>query len=198
MDKNISVTINGIEFNIEENAYETLQLYLKEVENYFEGYDDQDEITEGIEERICERFSNMIRGKKKSITKKDVNKVIETLGKVEDFDPDSEKTTSNSHVKNKKTYKNTNYKTGKKLFRNEEESVVAGVCSGLAAYFGIDLVFIRILFAILVFVSGFGVLLYVVLWIAMPKAKTIHDKMIMQGHPLTVSHIEKFVKSKYI
>lgn len=83
----------------------------------------------------------------------------------------------------------------KKLFRDPDGKVIGGVCGGLASYFGADIIAVRLLFIILFFLGGFGLLLYVILWIITPEAKSLTDKMKMQGEPLTLANIEANIKS---
>lgn len=82
----------------------------------------------------------------------------------------------------------------KKMFRDPERKVIGGVASGVAAFFGADLAVIRLLFVITTFFGGLGLLVYIILWIALPQAKTITEKMQMQGEPVTLSNIESTVK----
>lgn len=82
----------------------------------------------------------------------------------------------------------------KKMFRDTERKVLGGVASGVAAFFGAEVVLIRFLFVLLTFAGGLGFILYVILWIALPEAKTITEKMQMQGEPVTLSNIESTVK----
>jgi phage shock protein PspC (stress-responsive transcriptional regulator) len=83
----------------------------------------------------------------------------------------------------------------RKLFRDPEEKVLGGVSGGLARYFGTDVIAIRLLFILLLFIGGFGFLLYIILWIITPEAKTLTDKMKMQGEPLTLANIEANIKN---
>lgn len=82
----------------------------------------------------------------------------------------------------------------KKMYRDSDNKVVGGVASGVAAFFGVDITIIRLLFVALTFAAFLGVILYVILWIALPEAKTITEKMQMQGEALTLSNIESTVK----
>lgn len=82
----------------------------------------------------------------------------------------------------------------KKMFRDSERKVIGGVASGVAAFFGTDLAIIRLLFVIFTFIGGLGLITYIILWIALPEAKTITEKMQMQGEPVTLSNIESTVK----
>ncbi|WP_333820124.1 PspC domain-containing protein [Ohtaekwangia sp.] len=82
----------------------------------------------------------------------------------------------------------------KKMFRDPERKVLGGVAGGVASYFGIDVVIIRLLFVIFTIIGGLGLLLYIVLWIALPEARTLTDRMQMQGEPVTLSNIESTIK----
>jgi phage shock protein PspC (stress-responsive transcriptional regulator) len=84
--------------------------------------------------------------------------------------------------------------TIKKMYRDPEKKVLGGVAGGIAAFFGADVTVTRLLFVVLGFIGGLGFLLYIILWIALPEAKTITEKMEMQGEPVTLSNIESTVK----
>ncbi|WP_299821040.1 PspC domain-containing protein [uncultured Pontibacter sp.] len=82
----------------------------------------------------------------------------------------------------------------KKLFRDTDDKKIAGVASGIAKYFGVDVAVVRILFLVFIFLGGFGILAYVVLWIAVPEAVTLTERMQMQGDPVTLAGIERSLK----
>jgi phage shock protein PspC (stress-responsive transcriptional regulator) len=84
--------------------------------------------------------------------------------------------------------------TVKKMYRNPEGKVLGGVAGGIASFFGSDPVLVRIAFVLLAFAGGLGIILYIILWISIPEAKTITEKMEMQGEPVTLSNIESTVK----
>ena len=92
------------------------------------------------------------------------------------------------------TYELEDEKKVKKMFRNPDDKVLGGVASGVSAYFGIDVIIIRLLFVVLVFFGGTGLILYIILWIILPEARTITDKMEMQGEPVTLKNIETNIK----
>ncbi len=85
-------------------------------------------------------------------------------------------------------------KTIKKLYRDTEDRVLGGVSSGIASYFGVDIVLVRILFVISIFLGGAGLIAYIILWIITPEARSITEKMQMQGEPVTITNIEENVK----
>ncbi|AFK03125.1 phage shock protein C, PspC [Emticicia oligotrophica DSM 17448] len=82
----------------------------------------------------------------------------------------------------------------KKFYRDNDDKVLGGVCSGLGAYFGVDATVIRLLFVLGVFLFGTGFLAYIILWIVAPKAQTLTQKMEMKGEPVTLSNIETNIK----
>lgn len=82
----------------------------------------------------------------------------------------------------------------KKMFRDPDNQVLGGVSSGIAAYFGADVTLIRLLFVISIFLGGTGIIIYIILWMITPVAKSLTDKMQMQGEPVTLSNIEQNVK----
>lgn len=82
----------------------------------------------------------------------------------------------------------------KKFYRDNDNKVLGGVGSGLAAYFGVDVTVIRLLFVLSVLLFGTGILAYIILWIVAPKAQTLTQKMEMKGEPVTLSNIETNIK----
>ena len=85
----------------------------------------------------------------------------------------------------------------KKLFRSTDDRVLGGVSGGIASYFGADPAVIRVLFVISIFLGGAGLLVYLILWIITPEAKSITEKMQMQGEPVTISNIEENIKKNF-
>ncbi len=82
----------------------------------------------------------------------------------------------------------------KKLFRDSDRKVLGGVAGGVAAYLGIDITLVRILFVVFTIAGGIGFFVYVVMWVILPEARTLTDKMQMQGEPVTLSNIESNIK----
>lgn len=92
------------------------------------------------------------------------------------------------------TYDLDEPETGKKMFRDPERKVLGGVSGGVATYLNIDIVAVRVLFLLLAIPGGFGVFLYIILWVILPEARTLTDRMQMQGEPVTLSNIESTLK----
>jgi phage shock protein PspC (stress-responsive transcriptional regulator) len=83
----------------------------------------------------------------------------------------------------------------KKMYRDPQDRVIGGVANGMAAYFNIDVTLVRVLFVLSILLGGSGLIAYVVLWIILPEAKTITDKVQMKGEAVTLENIESNIKS---
>ncbi|MFW5835662.1 MAG: PspC domain-containing protein [bacterium] len=197
MKKAIKINISGVIFHIDEDAYDKLKNYLKSVEHYFSDKEGGKEIVDDIESRIAELFHSRVgETKKEAITIEDVTEVTSIMGDPSDFVEEAEE--ANEDAGTAKETRKTGARGPKRLYRDPDNSVLGGVCGGLGAYFGIDAVIIRILFVVL-FIVGHGVwgLVYIILWIAIPRAVTISQKLEMRGERVTISNIEKTVKQEY-
>lgn len=179
MNKTIIININGIVFHIEEEAYEVLRSYMVEVKKHFGHTADSHEIVGDIENRIAEMFSERISpGKKEVIIMADVTEVIAQMGRVSDF----ESTESTGGPSGAADFENSPLGgTQRRLMRDPDDRVFGGVCSGLGYYFGIEGRWVRLLFALLFIFFGAGFLVYIILWIVMPVARTRADRMAMRG-----------------
>jgi len=173
---------------LDEDAYERLNKYLNEIYRHFKNKKGHEEIISDIENRIVELFQHKLNDKKQVISIEDVNEISAAMGHPSDFDNDSEE---------EQIYAADVYVRGKKrLFRDKENGMIAGVCAGLGAYFDVDKVWFRIVFLVAFFAGGSGFLVYLILWIALPPARTITDRIEMQGDPVTISNMEKAFKEE--
>jgi len=189
MNKTLTINLSGIVFHIDENAYDAFNAYLDSIRRHFASSEGKDEIMQDIEARIAEMFQQRVGENKQVITLRDVEEVTAAMGKPEQFGDEeaaaaSEKETPLPGAK-------------RRLFRNPDEETIGGVCSGIAAYFGIDPVWLRLAFVLGIFLGGFTFMLYIILWIVMPEAKTTTDKLMMRGEQVTISNIEKNVKEEF-
>ncbi len=188
MNKTVTVNIGGIVFHIDENAYEKFKQYLESIRSHFTSSDGRDEIMQDIEARIAEMFQERVKDSKQVITLEDVNEVTLLMGKPEEFAGGGEKEAEEEPLS-----------TGpvkRRLFRNPDDKLLGGVCSGVAGYFDIDPVWVRLILAVSFFIFGSGFLLYIILWIIIPEAKTAAEKLQMKGEAVTVSNIQKNVKEE--
>jgi phage shock protein PspC (stress-responsive transcriptional regulator) len=169
MKKIININLSGRVIPIEDSAYEKLQAYIESLRRYFANEEGRDEIINDIEARLAELMSEKIRLGSSAITDADVNEMIASMGTIEDFeaaDKESGEATS-SKSENNQTYSNYSKPRGR-LYRDNNDKFIGGVCSGIASYFNIDPVVVRLLFAILAFATGLGFLAYIILWIVLP------------------------------
>lgn len=189
MNKTLNINLGGIAFIIDEDAYKYLDEYLTAIHNHFKNAEGYEEITNDIESRMGELFTEHLQGRT-IINTKDVQTAKDIMGSLEDFGAEPVGSATGTSY----TY-HSSYKTGKRIFRDTDDKILGGVCSGLAAYFGInDPLWIRIIFALLFFTFGTGFLLYILLWIIVPKAVTTADKLAMRGASINVSTIAKEVQ----
>lgn len=182
MKKTTSISINNTLFHIEDDAFQSLDSYLKSIQAHFANNPDKDEIISDIEERIAEKFSE--HGAR-VITETQVKNIIDTMGTVEQFSETKEE--SNPGEKTSQA---------RRLYRNPDDSLIAGICSGLGVYLHIDTRIIRVLFIISIFFGGLGIFAYVILWIIIPNATTAAQKLSMRGAPVTLASLSKVVKDK--
>ena len=173
MKKVININFQGRVVPIEENAYDILKQYVESLRRHFANEEGKDEIINDIESRIAELFAETLKKGSTCITDEDVNNIIKSMGRPEDFDDEEANVQAQLGGKKEKTH--TDYQqqafanANRRLYRDENNKVLGGVCSGVANYFGIDPLVIRVLAVI-----TFGVVFipYLVLWIAIPSSAT--------------------------
>ena len=192
MNKTVNINLAGIFFHIDEDAYLKLQRYLEAIKRSFTDSQGRSEIISDIETRIAELFNDRVQNNKEVIRIKEVDEVISIMGQPEDYLIDDE-----IFEDEPQTSYNRKTSPSKKLFRDTENSYVGGVSSGLAHYFGIDTIWIRLAWIVLIFGAGTGILLYILLWVLVPEAKTTAEKIMMTGKPVTISNIEKKIKDGF-
>lgn len=191
MKKTVNINLAGLVFHIDEDAYEQLNNYLKAVRQSIGGDESVHEIMNDIEARIAELFSETIKPAVGVVTIQEVNRVIQIMGQPTDYQwAENHQSTESTDSTTSQTHSEP-----KKLYRDEDDKVIGGVLSGLGHYFGIDAIWLRIAFAILLFYFGTGFLLYILLWIIMPSAKTTAEKLEMKREPVTVENIKNTVEA---
>ena len=189
MKKTFTINISGTVFHIDDDAHEKLNNYLIKLTRHFGNDPDAKEIVQDIESRISELFSEKLKGGSEVITIDHVEEIIRTMGMPEAFNDTKEEKENESKISSPRS-------RGRKLYRDPEHRVLGGVCSGLGAYFDIDLVFIRLLFVLFLFIGGGSVLIYLILWIVVPKARNIAQRLEMKGEEVNVSNISKSIKEE--
>lgn len=194
MNKIISINIKGIILQIEEDAYERLKAYLEALKQYFDRHESKEEILDDIETGIAEMLNDILKSKP-SISLQDVEAVIQRMGNPKDFagvfeDEETSEEKQNSNTDNKNTSRK------RRLFRDPDNKVIGGVSSGIAAYFNMDPVWIRLIFVIGLF-FGMSPVIYIILWAVMPEAKTMADKLEMKGENVTIENLEKRFQEEF-
>lgn len=192
MNKTININLGGIFFHIDEIAYQKLKRYLDAIRRSLS--DDpqgRDEIINDIEHRIGELLSERIKNERQVINENDIDEITKIMGKPEDYLVDEE-------IFEDETSYNRTRTSNKKLYRDGEDKFLGGVSSGIAHYLGIDALWVRILWIVLV-VAGFGsgIPIYILLWILIPEAVTTAEKLQMKGEAVNISNIEKKIREEF-
>ncbi len=197
MNKTVNINLAGISFHIDENAFGKLSRYLDAIRKSLKGADGSEEIMQDIEARIAELFSEKIHFQSQVISLKDLDEVITVMGQPEDYEVDDEIFEENPKSSNSYS-KSTGNAKHKQLFRDIDNKYIGGVSSGIGHYIGIDAIWIRLFWMILVFAGmGSPVLIYILLWILVPAAITTSDKLKMTGEPINISNIERKFKEGF-
>ncbi len=186
MKKTIQINLSGSIFHIDEDAYEWFNTYLERIHRHFRHQEGGKEIIGDIERRMAELFQDKLTGAKQVISLADVQEVVERMGEPEDFgerESPSEGGASGGR--------------GKKLYRDPDQAILGGVAGGIGTYLNIDPVWIRLVFVLLLLAYGFVGILYLLLWIFVPRAETYEQKLEMRGENPTISNIEEKVRREY-
>ncbi|MEQ6124771.1 PspC domain-containing protein [Pseudotenacibaculum sp. MALMAid0570] len=190
MNKTININLGGYFFHIDENAYQKLRRYLDAIaKSLSDDPQGKNEIISDIETRISELLSEKITDARQVVNEQDISDVIKIMGEPEDYADTEEGYTDNSYKYSKRQT------SSKKLFRDGDDKFLGGVAAGIAHYFDVDVIWIRLAFIILLF-SGFSILLYIILWILLPEAKTTAEKLQMEGEPVNIDNIEKKIREE--
>ena len=195
MKKTVNINLAGTFFHIDEDAFAKLSRYLEAVKKSISDPVGGDEIIQDIEARIAELFSEKLEINTQVISTRELDAIIEIMGQPEDYIMDEDATQTNSATGNQTKGETT---SNKQLFRDSDNKFIAGVCSGLSHYLGIEVIWVRLFWIFLSFVTtGFGVIAYLLFWILVPGAQTTSEKLKMTGEPINISNIEKKFNEGY-
>ncbi|MFN8258293.1 MAG: PspC domain-containing protein [Bacteroidales bacterium] len=190
MKKTIRINISGLIFNIDEDAYNKLQQYLGSITNKFLNTNEGNEIIADVEARIAELFQERIGDRKEVINLPDIDYVIEIMGAPEEFeDSQQDEPDREDEIPDRKPTR--------KIYRDSEKRVLGGLAAGIAAYFNIDPLIVRVIFIVFTLFYGTSILVYLLLWIMIPEAKTRSQKLEMRGKDINLSNIETSIKSEF-
>ena len=153
MKKTVNVNIGGIAFILDEDAYLSLKRYLAEIEIRLDGMQD-------IETRIADIFNETLTSRNQVVDLPLVQRAMAIIGNAQEFGEPRRSLTPDEP---------TSAPNYRRLYRSRNDQIVGGVCGGIAEYFEIDPTLIRILMALFI-IFGIGLIVYIVLWIIIPKA----------------------------
>ena len=182
MKKAVKANIAGRVFTLNEDAYQRLEKYLNNIEHYFGSNKTGKKILSNIEMQISEMFSEKLTNSKQVINMDDVKDVIGKLGYPENSDKSNKKRSKSNSNKDFVTINRP-----RKLYRNPDDAIFGGICSGLAFYWNISTIIIRAIFLVALFFGGVTLVAYIILWILIPKARTFSQKLEMRGEKITIS-----------
>jgi phage shock protein PspC (stress-responsive transcriptional regulator) len=190
MNKTVNINLGGMFFHIDEDAYQKLTRYFDAIKRSLSNSSGQDEIIKDIEMRVSELLNEKQKSEKHVVGLKDVDEVIAVMGQPEDYIIEEDNKTN-------KAFSDNSSRRTKKLYRDKEKGMIGGVAAGLGHYFGVDIVWIRLILILLVWGAGTGIFAYIILWIVVPEAVTTSEKLEMTGEPVNISNIEKKVREEF-
>jgi len=189
MKKTININLGEYPFIINDDVYLKLKSYMTTIEKHFAKSEGVEDIMTDIEVRMAELLTESL-GDRKIVTDKDLNSAIEIMGTPEQFGADSD-----AEFNSENTY--SDIKTGKRLFRDVDDKIIGGVCSGLAAYWGFkDPLMFRLITAFLFLFTGVPIIIYIILWIVTPAAENSADKLLMRGEEANVENIGRMIEDE--
>lgn len=184
MNKTVSIHIQGFAFIFEEQAYELLRKYLNDLSVILQKEQGKDEILQDIELRIVELLQEKINAQQ-VVQLEQIQEITQLLGSPEVFS--EEESIKSDQTKFESTEPIAPHK---RFFRDSDKPVLGGVAGGVAAYFNIDVVFVRVFFVLFTLAFGSGIPIYIILWIVTPRALTASDKLQMRGRAVNVENIK--------
>jgi phage shock protein PspC (stress-responsive transcriptional regulator) len=189
MKKTLTINLAGAVYHIDEDAYSSLKNYIDALENKFRQEPDVKDLIADIEARISEVLSERLGNKRHVVINSDIDFIIETLGSPEVISDTEPEPNSGDEKWNKHS--------SRRMYRDPDHRMIGGVCAGLATYWNIDPVILRVIFVILVFAGFSGVLIYIIFWIVMPEAITTAQKLEMRGEAVTIENIKNSIKNEF-
>lgn len=174
------INIAGFSFFVDEDAYDKIAKYISDIELKFKDEDGGNDIIQDIESRLAEIFNSMTINGQHPLTIENVTEAMAQMG-----DP-------NTDFSNDEGEKKASKRKNRRLYRDTDNEMLGGVCSGIAAYFNIDVVWVRLLFVLL-----FLFYIYIILWLVVPVANTAAKKLEMRGEPININNIRHTINKTY-
>jgi phage shock protein PspC (stress-responsive transcriptional regulator) len=183
----VSINLGGYSFNIDEDAYTELKRYLKNLELHFAGEESSSEILSDIETRMAEIFRTKLTTYKQVINIEDVRQAMSVMGTPEDIS-DSDGPSARDKFASPGYHR---------MYRDTDHRIIGGVCAGMGAYWDLEPWIVRVIFIVLAMMGGLGLLVYLILYIVIPEAKTTAQKIEMKGNPVNIHNIKDSVKKEF-
>lgn len=196
MNKTLTINIGGFVFHIDEEAYQLLENYFNAIKNNLQSPDLKSEVMQDIEARVAELFKTLLGKGREVVSVADVQSVMNTLGSPEVFKEENASESGTSSTLNDADFTYSKQSRSRRIYRDTDDVVAGGVCSGISNYFGIDPLYLRLAWALSLFIFGFGFFLYIILWVIIPPARSTAEKLEMKGEPVNIQNIEKQVKQE--
>lgn len=191
MKKTINVAIGGCSFTIDEDAYKTLDEYLERFRYALDKSSSSTDVMDELEGRIADLLKARLRGRE-VVDLAMAQQVVGQLGY-----PDGYRAEEDKGKKDEYHYSGTDGENpARKLFRDPDGKKIAGVCSGLALFLGIDVTLIRVIFLVALICGSAGFWIYLVIWIAAPEARTAAEKCELRGIPANAENIKRFTQAQ--
>ena len=196
MKKTINVAIGGCSFTINEDAYVTLNDYLERFKSALANNSSSADVMDELEVRIADQLKGKLGGRQ-VVDLAMTQDVIGKLGYPQGYEAPEEQTGKYEAPKDEYHYSGYDgEKPVRKLFRDPDGKRIAGVCSGLALFLGVDVTLIRVLFLVAFICGSAGFWSYLVIWIAAPEARTAAEKCELRGIPATAENIRRFTEGR--
>lgn len=200
MKKTINVAIGGCSFTIDEDAYQTLDEYLEN----FKGSMDSSASTADVMDELEGRIADLLKGKlggREVVDMAMAQEVVGQLGYPQGYKGAESRSDgaagAEGNAEGEYHYSGTDGENpARKLFRDPDGKKIAGVCSGLALFLGIDVTLLRIIFLVALICGSAGFWIYLVIWIAAPEARTAAEKCELRGIPANAENIRRFTKGQ--
>jgi phage shock protein PspC (stress-responsive transcriptional regulator) len=205
MNKVISINLNGTAYQLEEQGFEALDAYLREARYQLANNPDLEEILTDLEQAIADKCNRFIRSGKTVVLSNEVDQIIEEMGPVRDSRDDTDEAGADTgqafdseDSKDNDTGPGASARKPRKLYRLKDDKMVEGICSGIAAYLGIDPTIVRIIFVVLLIYSGgVAAIIYLAMALFIPEAKTPEEYAAAHGAPFDARDVIERAKSKF-
>jgi phage shock protein PspC (stress-responsive transcriptional regulator) len=200
MNKVIAINLGGNAYQLEEGGYDALRAYLENAAATLQGNPDRDEIIADIEQAIAEKFRALNSSHKTVVTQKEITAVLAEMGPIEAETAEGGKSGPGSAPAPEPTEEKTRTKPEghpRRLYRINDGAMAAGVCNGIGVYLNLDPTFVRLAFVFLTLIGGSGLIVYIVMAIVVPEARTAEEKASASGGPATAKEFIRRAQEGY-